>query len=563
MNNNQGKNLIFLISQPRSGSTLTQRIIGAHSQIHTQSEPWIMLHPLNALKSNNIHAAYDMDLYIKGAMDFISHLPGKERHYKNILSDAYQNLYDSILEQEKKSFFLDKTPRYYYIIEELASYFPKSKFIFLWRNPAAVLTSIVQTWSKADWYRLSEWKDDLLVAPRLMLNGITDLQDRAFVLRYEDLLMNPNALVKQVCKFLAVPFEEKIIEYGKFTVPKWQYGDQLTINQKMRPDISRANAWPTHLKNPQMWRIIYDYLNYLGSDLVSSMGYTFDDIDSLLEQNKPSTDINIHTLPLIDFLNTNRSILVENKRLQKELKNANDGLKSRDENLKMRNEAIAQKDRLLREKEKIFQQFEIEASNIQESLEEKKRLVDKQQTIIKQREKQIEKNATELGSLAEALSEKDQVLQKRNNEISSFKQSLQEKESIIKQLISEIGSLKHSLQEKESKVEHLDSVVASLKRSLSDKEALVTTLDSEITAQKNELGLTKSAARKLQNQLAALQDKLQNTEESNQHLKETMLNQHKQINELKELIKGIERSYTFRIGTFIIWPARKLKNLMD
>lgn len=390
MSNNQGQNLIFLISQPRAGSTLTQRIFGAHSLIHTQSEPWIMLHPLNALKSNNIHTAYDMDLYIKGARDFINHLPTKETSYRDIISEAYQSLYNSILAQNKKNLFLDKTPRYYYIIEELFEYFPNARFIFLWRNPAAVLTSIIQTWSKADWYRLSEWKDDLLLAPQLMLNGINQLKNKSFVLKYEDLLSNPDIQIKKACNFIGVPFDAKIINYGEFNIPDWQYGDQVTVNQKTRPDITHADTWLAHLHNPQIWRNVHDYMNYLGSELVSSMGYNFEEIENLLQENKPATDIISHTLPLSDLINTNRSILIENKRLKNDLKNANEGLKNKNESLRIRNEAIEQRDKLLGEKEKMIQQSKMEISKIQGILDEKQVVIEKMRLFISQKDSQIE-----------------------------------------------------------------------------------------------------------------------------------------------------------------------------
>ena len=42
--------IIFLISQPRSGSTLLQAILGGHPDIHTCSEPWIALPFIYALK---------------------------------------------------------------------------------------------------------------------------------------------------------------------------------------------------------------------------------------------------------------------------------------------------------------------------------------------------------------------------------------------------------------------------------------------------------------------------------------------------------------------------------
>ena len=61
MDGKQGENLIFIISQPRAGSTLLQRILGGHPEIHTAAEPWIMLHPLYALKSKGCSAEYNAE----------------------------------------------------------------------------------------------------------------------------------------------------------------------------------------------------------------------------------------------------------------------------------------------------------------------------------------------------------------------------------------------------------------------------------------------------------------------------------------------------------------------
>ncbi len=627
-----GNNLIFLISQPRSGSTLTQRILGAHSQIHTQSEPWIMLHPLNALKSNNIQTAYDIDLYIKGAKDFINHLPGKESQYKETISEAYQKLYCTILEQEKKRLFLDKTPRYYYIIEELSSYFPKAKFIFLWRNPAAVLTSIVKTWTKKDWYRLSEYKGDLLYAPQWMLDGVNHLENKSFVLSYEELLKNPHDWIKNICNFISVSYEENIIEYGQFKVPAWQYGDQITVNNKGKPDNFHADTWHEYLNNPQMWRVIYDYVHYLGNDLISSMGYSLREIKNILEKNKPNLDVNAHTLSLTELLDTNRSILIEKKRLQNDIKNAFDGIRIRDESLKNRNDSISQKDRIIGEKEKLIHQSNLELSKKQSVLEEKIIQIDALQSIIEKNNNHIEKSLTDINLLAKNLSEKDILFETQNKELTNLKDELNsgllqieklnakiehlvgeaaqkdgriDKQSEeIKQLNTEIISFKLNLKDKESQIEQLESAIASLKISLKDKESQVVQLGSHVSAlnlslknnesqsakkdaviarMSKELELNIAMSDTLQNQLSKIQTKFQTTEEQKLSLKEekellfkqikkaknleSELNiitqgQKMEIYELKDFIKEIEKSYTFRIGKAIIWPASRLKHML-
>ncbi len=77
--------LVFLISQPRAGSTLLQRMIAAHPAVHTQSEPWIMLHPMHAFKPENILAPYKSEIYADATKDFIESLPGGIDTYKKKL----------------------------------------------------------------------------------------------------------------------------------------------------------------------------------------------------------------------------------------------------------------------------------------------------------------------------------------------------------------------------------------------------------------------------------------------------------------------------------------------
>jgi transposase-like protein len=73
--------LIFLISQPRSGSTLTQKLLGAHSQIYTRSEPWLMLHPAYSLKREGLYSEYDIELEKTAFNGFIEDLPNGNQTY--------------------------------------------------------------------------------------------------------------------------------------------------------------------------------------------------------------------------------------------------------------------------------------------------------------------------------------------------------------------------------------------------------------------------------------------------------------------------------------------------
>ncbi|MFV1990599.1 MAG: sulfotransferase, partial [Acidimicrobiales bacterium] len=45
----------FLLSLPRSGSTLLQRLLGAHSMVATVAEPWLLIPPLYALRDEGVY----------------------------------------------------------------------------------------------------------------------------------------------------------------------------------------------------------------------------------------------------------------------------------------------------------------------------------------------------------------------------------------------------------------------------------------------------------------------------------------------------------------------------
>ena len=128
---NLGENLIFLISQPRAGSTLLQRILSGHLEIGTTSEPWVMLYPVYALRHTGISADFNFFIARRGLEDFLNILPEGEDHYIQALRSMALVLYNAARETQGVERFLDKTPRYYYIIPELYRIFPSAKFIFL------------------------------------------------------------------------------------------------------------------------------------------------------------------------------------------------------------------------------------------------------------------------------------------------------------------------------------------------------------------------------------------------------------------------------------------------
>lgn len=305
------KKIIFLISQPRAGSSLTQRILGSHKHIYTRSESWVMLHPLHALKPLNITSTFNSDIYSIALNDFIDKLPGGQDLYYKVIGQAYLDLYNAILAKEQKKYFLDKTPRYYLIINELYKCFPNAKFIFLWRNPAAVIYSIINTWTKTNYHQLAEFKHDLIDSIPLMLEGMNLLGDNAISLKYEDLINEPFCSIELLCNFIGIKFDKSIINYGSLPKEKWKYGDKGVVLEKNRPDPKHQEKWKDGLSNIQIYRIIDEYISELGSETLSKIGYSIDEINNILDKHRPIQSKYANTNSLHTLLNKKYDIEFE------------------------------------------------------------------------------------------------------------------------------------------------------------------------------------------------------------------------------------------------------------
>lgn len=301
-----GENLIFLVSQPRAGSTLLQRMLAGHPHIHTTGEPWLMLPPIMAMRPQAHRASYQPDWAREALEEFLKTLPAGNAAYDQATAHMATHLYNAALQTTPKTHFLDKTPRYYAILPELGRIFPQARFILLLRNPLAVLTSIIETWIGERWMSLFLYRDDLLAAPRALLDGAAHLGDRAITVSYEQLVVQPEPLLVQMCVHCGVEVASGLADYGKTDLPAWTLGDPTNVYAHDRPTTALAEKWRTRLDDPQIWRLANDYLDALGDDLLTRMGYDAAELRHILTHNRPTAAQHAVTVSLHWLLDTTK-----------------------------------------------------------------------------------------------------------------------------------------------------------------------------------------------------------------------------------------------------------------
>ena len=275
-----GENLVFLVSLPRSGSTLLQRVLANHPDVHTTAEPWIMLHPLYALKRKGIETEYESDLARRALDDFLATMPGGDETYIEALRAMASVLYGKALQSSGKSVFLDKTPRYFYILPELVRVFPKARFVLLSRNPAAVLSSILRTWLGDDLQALQQHQHyvDLVRGPALLSEGMGVLGDAAINVHYEDLVNNPAATVRRICSHVGIAFQPAMLDYGQAPVPGGSFGDPCGVHRHNTVVGDYLDTWRTHLAHGDFRDFSVRYIDSLGEAVIETLGYSGDAI---------------------------------------------------------------------------------------------------------------------------------------------------------------------------------------------------------------------------------------------------------------------------------------------
>lgn len=288
------QNLIFLISQPRSGSTLLQRVLGTHNEIYTRSEPWIMLHSAYSLKQQGIETEYSVKTWRTAFNDFINNLPNDgEDVYIKELKHMHLNLYSKYINKFAGNFFLDKTPRYYLIIDELKRIFPNSKKIVLIRNPLSVLSSILLTWVKDDYIKLNNHKEDLFDAIDITIKELSIINTNVLFVKYENLLNDPKNELQIICNYIGIEFNDELLNFKKTDISNFVYGDPTNAKVKNEIDTKHSQKWIENINNPQIWRLLYDYLHSIGKKKFAQLGYNFEDNLNILLKYMPYETIEL------------------------------------------------------------------------------------------------------------------------------------------------------------------------------------------------------------------------------------------------------------------------------
>jgi hypothetical protein len=281
---------VFVISLPRSGSTLLTRLLAANENIATHAEPWFMLPLIYMPKKEGVSAVYSHSASSRAIRDVVKTLAESNKDWNQIVRKIALDIYSSLSSSENENcqYFLDKTPRYHLIVNDLASIFPEAKFIILTRDPLSCLSSGIETWGKGQMRLHGQWID-LLEGPKNLAGALTTLKDRCIKISYEDLTEETDKTLIKLYEFLLLDYDEETLSVQASI--RGSMGDPKADDKsKKQVDAISINKYKKTLGTAYRKGMAKRYINKLDEKDLNILGYSKEELFNRIDALPSSCD---------------------------------------------------------------------------------------------------------------------------------------------------------------------------------------------------------------------------------------------------------------------------------
>jgi hypothetical protein len=215
---------IFLVGAARSGTTLLQSMIAAHSQVHSFPEThFFTLVPRSGKKQYIVPLGEKQREKVKvfleevGRSDLIHLLP-KATYSKKKWARGLIQILDELTIQSGHHMWLEKTPLHLYYIDLITKAASGTQFIHMIRDGQDVVASTYDATRKypEDWggprsidQCVARWTHDVELSRKYL-----GRPDHVFI-RYEELVASPESQLKRICSELGLRYEERMLEFQR------------------------------------------------------------------------------------------------------------------------------------------------------------------------------------------------------------------------------------------------------------------------------------------------------------------------------------------------------------
>ena len=256
-------------------------MLASHSAISSSPEPWLLLPLLSATRRDGVYAAFSHQTSVDAIQDLWNRFPNGRADYDDELRRFITRLYRRLSDPQAR-YFLDKTPRYALIVDDVLDLFDQSPAIVLWRHPLAIIGSIIESWGGGRWapYRL---KVDLFDGLANLVKAYTRDPDRFVSVRYEELVLKPETTAKHLINRLGLDWEPAVVSNFNQTKLEGAMGDKSGVRTYEAVSAAPLENWKRSIASPVRKAWCRRYLHWIGDERLAMMGYDLAEIMTELD----------------------------------------------------------------------------------------------------------------------------------------------------------------------------------------------------------------------------------------------------------------------------------------
>lgn len=189
---------IFIIGQPRTGTTIVDRIISNHSLVHSAGEPLQLIMSLRAITGSRTKEFISAELINKS-----KRVTGAEIAKSYLL--GLGNL------RGTTPYFIDKFPMNFMLVGFIAKAFPNAKIVHVTRNPADTCFAVFKQLFE-DVYQHSydqcEMAEHYVMYHNLMEHWHATMPGKIFDIAYEDVVADNDMQARKLIQYLGLDWED-------------------------------------------------------------------------------------------------------------------------------------------------------------------------------------------------------------------------------------------------------------------------------------------------------------------------------------------------------------------
>jgi hypothetical protein len=273
----------FIVGVGRSGTTLLRTMLDAHPDIAVAHESrfvgYMARHPSRYERDGR----FDIDRFVSDLLDPGSPVPSRVNAWGLApdeirravigtdppdLAAAIRAVYRRYAAHHGATRYADKTPGYVDSVTEVGRLFPEATFVHLVRDGRDVALSMLEVdfggvnVPHAAWL----WKRRVRAAERA---GAVLGPSRYLVVRYEELIQDPEATLHVVCAHLGLPFDGAMLRYvdAPDRITRELVGQEHHRSVQL-PVTAGLRAWRTQMAPHDLAQF-----EHIAGDLLAELGY--------------------------------------------------------------------------------------------------------------------------------------------------------------------------------------------------------------------------------------------------------------------------------------------------